>query len=135
MSFLQPTLELTRHDDSFLLSSQLNLLLSLIYNVVSIPLAAGVFYPLVRTRVPPTLAALAMALSSVGVVCSSLALRFYQPPAISTTVAGRRQQRGSSSRRQAMDNQDLTQPLLDPDPTERASNLSEMEEGQILMSD
>jgi P-type Cu+ transporter len=59
---------------------QWNLVWSLIYNCLGIPLAAGVCFPLVHTRLPPTIAALAMALSSVSVVFSSLALRLYRPP-------------------------------------------------------
>merc|ERR1711862_598017 len=52
------------------------------YNILGIPLAAGVLYPIFHTRIPPTLAAVAMALSSVSVVFSSLALRLYKPPNI-----------------------------------------------------
>lgn len=62
---------------------QLNFLWSLLYNCLSIPLAAGVFYPILHTRLPPTVAALAMALSSISVVASSLALHLYRPPKIS----------------------------------------------------
>ena len=61
---------------------QLNLLFSLLYNCLGIPIAAGVFYPFVQTRLPPTLAGAAMALSSVSVVLSSLSLRFYKPPQV-----------------------------------------------------
>jgi len=61
---------------------QLNLLSSLVYNCLGIPIAAGVFYPVFRTRLPPTVAAIAMALSSVSVVLSSLSLRLYKPPNI-----------------------------------------------------
>lgn len=61
---------------------QLNLLFSLLYNILGIPIAAGIFYPLVQSRLPPTLAGLAMALSSVSVVLSSLTLRFYRPPSV-----------------------------------------------------
>jgi Cu+-exporting ATPase len=64
---------------------QWNLLFSMVYNVLSIPIAAGVFFPIFHTRLPPTVAALAMALSSVSVVGSSLALRLYKPPNVSST--------------------------------------------------
>jgi P-type Cu+ transporter len=61
---------------------QLNLVFSLIYNCLGIPVAAGVFYPIVQVKLPPTLAAVAMALSSLSVVLSSLALRLYRPPKV-----------------------------------------------------
>lgn len=52
---------------------------ALIYNTIGVPVAAGVLYPLVsngtHVRLDPVWASLAMALSSVSVVCSSLALR------------------------------------------------------------
>lgn len=47
---------------------------AMIYNVVLIPIAAGALYPYHNTRLPPVWSALAMALSSVSVVTSSLAL-------------------------------------------------------------
>ncbi|KAF3923005.1 hypothetical protein ABW20_dc0103611 [Dactylellina cionopaga] len=46
-----------------------------IYNVIGIPIAAGVLYGYQRTRLDPSWAALAMAGSSVSVVGSSLLLR------------------------------------------------------------
>ena len=61
---------------------QLNLLFSLIYNCLGIPIAAGAFYPLYQQRLPPTLAGAAMALSSVSVVLSSLSLRLYRCPPV-----------------------------------------------------
>jgi Cu+-exporting ATPase len=61
---------------------QWNFLWALVYNCLGIPVAAGVLFPLIHTRLPPTVAALAMALSSLSVVSSSLALRFYRPPKI-----------------------------------------------------
>jgi P-type Cu+ transporter len=73
---------------------QWNLLFSMVYNLLSIPLAAGLFFPIFHTRLPPTIAALAMALSSVSVVCSSLALRWYRPPDVYSE-----QDRGRSWRR------------------------------------
>jgi Cu+-exporting ATPase len=52
------------------------------YNVLMIPIAAGVLYPFTGIMLPPWVAGLAMALSSVSVVMSSLLLRIYQPPKI-----------------------------------------------------
>ncbi|MDX1944805.1 MAG: heavy metal translocating P-type ATPase [Pirellulaceae bacterium] len=53
-----------------------NLVWALVYNVLLIPLAAGLFEPLIGLRLPPALAAAAMAASSVSVVVNSLRLRW-----------------------------------------------------------
>jgi Cu+-exporting ATPase len=52
-----------------------NLVWAFGYNVVLIPVAMGVLYPLVGLRLDPILAAAAMAFSSVSVVLNSLRLR------------------------------------------------------------
>ncbi len=52
-----------------------NLFWAFIYNVIGIPVAAGVLYPLDGFLLTPVIASAAMALSSVTVVCNSLRLR------------------------------------------------------------
>ena len=52
-----------------------NLVWALLYNLLLLPLAAGVAMPLWGLRVPPVLAAAAMAASSLSVVGNSLMLR------------------------------------------------------------
>lgn len=53
-----------------------NLFWAFAYNVIGIPLAAGLFYPFWGVLLNPAFAGLAMALSSVSVVTNSLKLRF-----------------------------------------------------------
>jgi Cu+-exporting ATPase len=56
-----------------------NLFWAFVYNVVGIPVAAGVLYPGFGIQLSPILASAAMAMSSVSVVTNSLRLRGYRP--------------------------------------------------------
>lgn len=59
---------------------QYNYVWAMVYNLLAIPIAAGVLYPKTRIQAPPWVAGAAMAFSSVSVVCSSLSLRYYTRP-------------------------------------------------------
>ncbi|GMF15345.1 unnamed protein product [Phytophthora lilii] len=59
---------------------KLNFFFSIVYNFIGIPLAAGMFFPLIHRMMPPACAGLAMAFSSVSVVISSLLLKKYKAP-------------------------------------------------------
>jgi len=53
-----------------------NLVLAFVYNVLGIPLAAGVLYPRFSLLLSPMVAAAAMSFSSVSVIGNALRLRF-----------------------------------------------------------
>lgn len=59
---------------------RLNYVWALGYNVLGVPVAAGVLFPFIGVRLPPWLAGACMAASSVSVVCSSLLLQTYKKP-------------------------------------------------------
>ena len=56
-----------------------NLFWAFIYNIIGIPVAAGVLYPLFQIQLNPMIAAAAMSLSSVCVVSNALRLKFFKP--------------------------------------------------------
>uniref|UniRef100_A0A0R0KLI8 P-type Cu(+) transporter n=1 Tax=Glycine max TaxID=3847 RepID=A0A0R0KLI8_SOYBN len=59
---------------------RLNYIWALGYNILGMPIAAGVLYPFAGIRLPPWLAGACMAASSLSVVSSSLLLQFYKKP-------------------------------------------------------
>lgn len=59
-----------------------NLFWAFAYNIIGIPVAAGVLYIFGGPTLNPMIAGAAMALSSVSVVTNALRLRFYRPPQI-----------------------------------------------------
>jgi Cu+-exporting ATPase len=59
-----------------------NLFWAFAYNIVLIPVAAGVFYPALGVMLSPVLGAAAMGLSSVFVLTNALRLRRFTPPAV-----------------------------------------------------
>jgi Cu+-exporting ATPase len=56
-----------------------NLFFAFVYNVLGIPLAAGVLYPVTGLLLSPIVASAAMAASSLSVVSNSLRLRAFTP--------------------------------------------------------
>jgi Cu+-exporting ATPase len=110
---------------------RLNFVWSLLYNCLSIPLAAGVFYPFLHARLPPTAAALAMALSSVSVVLSSLALRLYRAPQVlEEQMLPRLEEHPTDT-----NVNDLTEPLLlrvrEEQDGADDGDLNQLEEGEV----
>jgi P-type Cu+ transporter len=56
-----------------------NLFWAFFYNIISIPLAAGVFYSFWHLTLNPMIAAMAMSLSSVSILTNALRLRLFKP--------------------------------------------------------
>ena len=64
-----------------------NLFFAFVYNVVGIPIAAGILYPLLGWLLNPMIAGAAMAFSSVSVVTNALRLKNFQPQRPNLAVA------------------------------------------------
>jgi len=59
---------------------RLNFVWALGYNTMALPIAGGILYPVIKKVLPPFLAGIAMILSSLSVLSSSLLLNLYSPP-------------------------------------------------------
>lgn len=66
---------------------QENLAWATAYNLLGIPIAAGMFYPVFHILLSPWIAAAAMALSSISVLANSLRLRRWRPAMVSAAIA------------------------------------------------
>jgi Cu+-exporting ATPase len=66
-----------------------NLVFAFAYNVIGIPIAAGVLYPFVGLRLSPMIAAAAMAMSSLSVVSNSNRLRGFNTKPVQSAAIGR----------------------------------------------
>lgn len=64
-----------------------NLFWAFIYNIICIPLAAGVFYPLLGWQLQPMYGTIAMSLSSICVVSNALRLRKFKPKQVTAKKA------------------------------------------------
>lgn len=73
LSKITQTMSLSRHT---VLTIRQNLFWAFVYNLIGIPIAAGILYPFLGFQLNPMIAGAAMALSSVSVVTNSLRLKY-----------------------------------------------------------
>ena len=81
-----------------------NLFWAFFYNAIGIPLAAGVFYPILGWKLNPMFGAAAMSLSSFCVVSNALRLKLFRPKFHSTCSGGACPLSGAPASEPAADN-------------------------------
>ena len=79
-----------------------NLFWAFIYNIIGIPLAAGVWFPITGWQLSPMFGAAAMSLSSVCVVSNALRLKFFRPSHGEEPEAQIETQKGTSTMTKTM---------------------------------
>ena len=79
-----------------------NLFWAFIYNIIGIPLAAGVWFPITGWQLSPMFGAAAMSLSSVCVVSNALRLKFFRPLHQEAPAEQIETQKGSSTMTKTM---------------------------------
>ena len=79
-----------------------NLFWAFIYNIIGIPLAAGVWFPITGWQLSPMFGAAAMSLSSVCVVSNALRLKFFRPSQGEEPEAQIETQKGTSTMTKTM---------------------------------
>jgi Cu+-exporting ATPase len=71
---LMGILKAKKLSEAILTNIRQNLFLAFIYNILAIPVAAGIFYPFFGILLSPVIASAAMSLSSVSVIVNALRL-------------------------------------------------------------
>ena len=85
---LEGVVELMEISEATFANIRQNLVGAFIYNVLGIPVAAGVFYPFLGILLSPVIAGAAMAFSSVTVVTNANRLRGFKPRGVAESGAG-----------------------------------------------
>jgi P-type Cu+ transporter len=97
-----------------------NLVFAFAYNVIGIPIAAGVLYPFLGIRLSPMIAAAAMAMSSLSVVSNSNRLRSFISKPVQTAAI-----RGSAAEPKVEVGADDARPVQKRAPTGQGDDMSE----------
>ena len=101
-----------------------NLFWAFFYNCIGIPLAAGVFYPLLGWQLTPWFGAAAMSLSSVCVVSNALRLRRFRPKLCPDSTA----------EPTSAQTEELCEPAEQPAAMPQSAEMKEKKQGEVIMT-